>query len=75
MIPSHPQTREDYGFDRVQPDEEGNLVGLYTGLIKIMGSSQTSCIGGRRRGFLWTRSRRSMRSYRRVIEAFITRGF
>jgi len=36
MIPSHPQTREDYGFNRVPEEEEGNLVGLYTGLLKYM---------------------------------------
>ncbi len=36
VIPGHPQTREAYGFNRVPEEEEGNLVGLYTGLIKYL---------------------------------------
>ncbi len=39
MIPNHPQTREEYGFNRVHPEEEGKLVGLYTGLIHYLGIS------------------------------------
>lgn len=33
LVPSHPQTREDYGFNRtVTAQEESNLIGLYIGM-------------------------------------------
>ncbi|KAG6372895.1 hypothetical protein JVT61DRAFT_7332 [Boletus reticuloceps] len=38
MLPGHPQTCEDYGFDRaITPEAQSKLIGLYIGLIKILG--------------------------------------
>jgi len=37
LIPEHPQTCADYGFNRAfMSDEKSNLLGLYIGLIKVM---------------------------------------